>query len=521
MMPLRRRAAVGVAVLIVAAAFVLAPWLPDGIDLYPHLLWCQESLRCFASGQLPLWLPELNAGFGSPGIRLYSPLSPVLGGGCAWLLGTADRGLRAGAAISIIACALLVRARRGRGWKQEMLLVYASPVVVNSVLGRGSWAEFAGVPVAWWLLESAVDGTARPWRHGPALALLWLVHAPTFLMVSIIIGVSAVAGRSWRIAAAWLGSGAVAAGLTAWHWAPLVNEMALVGSRNSLVGGIFDAASNVLGSPTAHRIDVTIWLGWCALGLLVAMLVAGWWRSDRRRALLVLFCISLASVVALPLWRLATPLDFLQFPWRWLMPASLLAVGGLAPRLATARGRIALVIIVLPLVLLSASFVRDPALSASLSWEESGRRIQRAIGGNPLLVDVAEHRPPSWTRLAENIARFRQGLFLLDGGGRAVVTKWTPLLRAVEVTSAGPTRLDLRLLEYPYWTTTIDGRPALTDGSRGTIAVAVPAGRHRVEVRWAGNPWSRVGQAVGGITLLLLIAWRRRPFPGQRFKVAR
>ncbi len=35
-------------------------------DLYVHLIWSWEVMRCLASGQLPVWLPDLNAGFGSP-----------------------------------------------------------------------------------------------------------------------------------------------------------------------------------------------------------------------------------------------------------------------------------------------------------------------------------------------------------------------------------------------------------------------------------------------------------------------
>ena len=103
--------AVFAAAVTAAIGAVLAPWLPRAPDLYVHLVWGWEVMRCLAEHQLPLWLPDLNAGFGSPGIRLYSPLGPVLSGGLGIALGDAGRGLRAAAMLAAVGVFWVARRR--------------------------------------------------------------------------------------------------------------------------------------------------------------------------------------------------------------------------------------------------------------------------------------------------------------------------------------------------------------------------------------------------------------------------
>ena len=65
------------ALVAIAAAI---PYFPRGTDLYVHVLWPWQVMKCLHAGSLPVWLPDLNAEFGSPGIGLYSPLSPTMSG---------------------------------------------------------------------------------------------------------------------------------------------------------------------------------------------------------------------------------------------------------------------------------------------------------------------------------------------------------------------------------------------------------------------------------------------------------
>jgi hypothetical protein len=89
-------------------------------------------------------------------------------------------------------------------------------------------------------------------------------------------------------------------------------------------------------------------------------------------------------------------------------------------------------------------------------------------------------------------------------GAAARVTTYEPTRLIVETDATTPTLLVVSELFYPGWEATVDGRPErirLTDYLlRG---VAVPAGRHRVEMRYRATA-ARRGAFVSAFTLLLI-----------------
>ena len=103
-------------------------------------------------------------------------------------------------------------------------------------------------------------------------------------------------------------------------------------------------------------------------------------------------------------------------------------------------------------------------------------------------------------------------------GATASITRYRLNDVTVEVETPGPALLRLADLWYPDWVATVDGRPAeILKADHLLRAVAVPAGRHRVEFRFA-SPAMRQGLMLSGasllVTLLLLGAgWLRRRVP--------
>ena len=88
----------------------------------------------------------------------------------------------------------------------------------------------------------------------------------------------------------------------------------------------------------------------------------------------------------------------------------------------------------------------------------------------------------------------------------------------LEVEAAQPTTLTLHLLYYPRWQAWLDGDPiALRPQSEtGYAQVDVPAGAHRLELRYGGAIAQTIGLIISGVmaaTLIALVAvalWRRR-----------
>jgi hypothetical protein len=503
--------ATAIALLIAAAVVALAgvPYLPANPDLYLHLLWTQQVMRNLAQGAAPFWAPDLNAGFGSPGIRLHSPLGPVLEGSMGLLCGTAERGIRVALGISVIALVwLLWRRDRQQWWKQTALLLVLPPVA-NSLLGRSAFPELLALPLTYWLLETTLAGRISTVREGALLATLWLLHAPSTVMVVLLVAAVVLIRRKRDEIVRALAALALAAGVTAWHWLPLASEMREVGSARALTEGLYSAANSYLGSPTAYNLEKSIWLGWCAVAILAAVLVGGWHRREPARAVLIAGAVALASPLAAWLWRLPTPLVLLQFPFRFLFPASVLTVTLARQSWDTWRGRLAVLVLLVPMMLFKwPALAPDCGLRRTMAWQEVGSRIQTSIGGNPLVVDAPQHRPPSWSELAGNLRAFGSQLALVEPAGRFEVTRWQPLSRRIVVELPSPARVSLRLLDYPFWRVEVDDALVVNAGRPGVIGALVPAGRHEVTVAWAGNPWSQVGVAVAAATLIAL-CWLR------------
>jgi hypothetical protein len=135
-----------------------------------------------------------------------------------------------------------------------------------------------------------------------------------------------------------------------------------------------------------------------------------------------------------------------------------------------------------------------------------GNALERAIGSNPLLVDIAQNRPPWFADLGEQLPALGDRLADAEPMSTTVrVDRWRPLQRELTVAGAMPSTVTVRLLDYPWWRIEVDGKPATARREHGLIRVTVPAGRHAIKIWWEGNPWSRVGMALALLGLGLLL----------------
>jgi hypothetical protein len=515
---------------VLVAVAVAVPYFPRGTDLYVHVLWPWQVMRCLQAGSLPVWLPDLNAAFGSPGIGLYSPLGPSVCGALGLILGTGGRGVRAALALAALAVMLVAPGRTRRSRLTKASFVLLSPAMLTEFFGRFPVSQLLGVPLAWLLLEHAAERRWR-WDHdGVLFALLWLVHAPTAMMVALISGIavfasqpgtkanseghSAAGFRGLPPGALQLGvSGLVAVGLSAWHWWPLLSSAANFPLRSALTGGEHHPLRNLIGVSGPHLPDINIAMGWAAVGLLAALGVSGAWKTNRGR--LAVVAIVLASLLSAPLWRLIVPLAWLQFPWRWMLPATLLATTAILDQ-APKRGRLvlglSLAAMVLPLAGLPAlRLVPDPALTVATDPVVAGERVMEAFSGNPLLIDVMEHRPLWWNDLGETMVLLGpHRVAMVPEGGAPRVVSWRPLERRVEVENPHPATLILRLLADPHWMVTVNQRPATPDRWGAALAVRLPPGRSEIDVQWAPDPRAIVGVMAAVFTLTVIVLYRRR-----------
>ena len=137
--------------------------------------------------------------------------------------------------------------------------------------------------------------------------------------------------------------------------------------------------------------------------------------------------------------------------------------------------------------------------AASVDGEEALRRISGAGDRefDPRRTALLEVAPPEMPALA--------GGELAPESTEARITLYEPNRLVVETRAAQPSALVVAEIFYPGWEATIDGTPARIHLTNFIMrGVAVPAGAHRVEMRYTA-PAARNGAIISALTLLLLI----------------
>ena len=358
---------------------------------------------------------------------------------------------------------------------------------------------------------------------------------------------------------AWLriiGSGTLAMGLSALFWLPALVEKQYIILDQVIGGGDFDFHRHFLAlgellrpSPIidqgalnpamAYNLGVVQWvlaaLGWLvvcfspqrslkeeikkqnsALSALSVVKMSVFMGT----AALVLSVLTLE--VSIPVWESLPPLRYVQFPWRflglaalplaWLAGAGVAAVGDRRQTWA-ASGALALLLIgALPALYpppwtpLQADFSPYEMITQlELEGVALGTTANREY--TPVWVEVAPHESGQVLSSYESggpVDRFeRQSL--PEGASVSLVSS-DATGDTFEIDSPQPFRATIRRFYFPGWQARLDGQPAEITPSdpHGFISLPLPAGEHRLELRFGSTPPRAVGTVLSLLSLLAL-----------------
>lgn len=558
---------------VALAAALVAAWLPlaapapiAGHSALSDLVRAEAIHAAVAGGDLwPTWLPDLYDRHGSPLPSFYAPGAYALVEVLRQLVGDSVRALALAWcllwALGALGAATAARAAFGRGAGVPAAAAFAlAPYLLADVYLRTGIAEFA----AFCLLPWTLAALARPERWAAAggalaLAAVVLAHNITGLVAVPALALVALAGPA---ADRRRGLAMVVGGLalSAFFWLPALVEKSWLWAAESLTGGYFDFARhfvapwNLLPGRTAVRLAVgphaevgvrvgeLLWAGLLAAALLRARLVG----AERRRATLcalgALAALVLASSLSAPLWRWLPLLAYVQFPFRFLLFATVfaaplvglgvtraperwrpwLAAGTVAVALAIARPALD----VRYLLLDRATLAPVPVPAAELGRAAA----DPALGGVRELVTLTAIRTSHWSSTAgqeflpRTVTELPAGeeaaaAEALGGGVEVLASSWGyPEVRAeVRVREAG--ELALAQFWFPGWRVEVDGRERAcrAEPGRGRIVVDVAPGERQVMARFASTPVRRVadGASLAAAALGALLASRRKDRPAR------
>jgi hypothetical protein len=372
------------------------------------------------------------------------------------------------------------------------------------------------------------------WRQVPALALvfaaIWLCDVPAAVMatyaLAVMIAASCALQRSWRPAARGAAAMAGGFGLAAFYILPAAWERRWVQIAQVTADNLQPARNFLFTRASDPAFVAFNWKVSTAVAGIAVVTVAGATLArrgtrERREISWVLGALAVVSLfLMLPssavLWRLLPELQFVQFPWRWggILAVAFAFFTGAALNSAPKRTTwIVGVALAAAIGCSAALMIRDgwwdaddvPEISQAI---QSGRGYEGTDEYQPIGSDRSElpGNPEDTGRPAGVSANPASLLAFADhpASGEAArarpefrIVRWTAEQKDFTVSASAPAVAALRLLAYPAWQVRLDGRLSQFDSQpkTGQMLVAVPAGEHRVEIRFV-RTWDR---ELGGI----------------------
>jgi hypothetical protein len=495
---------------------VLFWWLPPrGDDAYYHAAGAVEQLRAWDEGAvLPRHHRGWNGGTGSFAPTIYSPIPLAVQGGLARLVGDGQRAVGLSLAFALLAAAAVLAATSRQS---TAVVLVGTPYFLAVVLTRATTTEAWALAGAALVLARGLPPGVGSRGGGPALAAGVALVAGS--QVGMLLQLAWLLGAAWI--AAWIvalrcGAGTpherppdgvqtlswAAAGLLAASvlWLPALRDRHNL-ALGELVAGPLDWRLNFLPATPVLGLPLTVVA--IVLGT-VALVVAAGGEGRGRWPMLaaVLTALALNLEASAPLWAVAG-MGFLQFPWRFLGPATIVMVLAL-PSLSGSWRWLAAALLVLPSALVPLRLDLEGAgtFPARATPAELAQLVHQRWGLAPVLPSARGFYAPGFDRLASLREMQGQPVAIREESRSVAGGRW-------QVSAAGPSEVLLPIQWWPEWRVTVDGEARPFSNRSGLVAVACPAGESTVRASLGPSSSRRLGGWLSGVGALLLAAlWR-------------
>ena len=500
---------------------------PSGHDVEFHLYSWLEVLAQWKHGVwLPRWAMMAHFGYGEPRFIFYPPaswtLGAVLGAIVPWRFASP---VYIWLMLVLAGASMFVLVRR---WLPRRDAIFAAvlyavnPYHLVIVYWRSAFAELLAsclIPLLLLLVLKAVGGERRVVIPlSLLLAAAWLTNAPAAVMIhyslALLILLLAWQQRSPRLLL--IGGCAVVLGacLAAFYLVPAVYEQKWVNIAEAISAGSRPQDNFLFIHTTDPDHDAfNRIISWVALLEIAGTLTAAWaarnWRETRPEVWNALVIWGAAcSVVMFPvtavLWKYLPKLEFMQFPWRWLLCLSMIFAIFVTVGLRRWWMRAFVCAVVVLVIVLAWVRIQDPWWDNRSDLKEMRDNMIDQIG----YEGTDEYTPVGADPTATDKNAWK---VKVDGSAHAAihVYKWDAESKYFTVEMSAPDQIALKLFSYPAWTAEVNGQVVQTGEreSTGQILVPVEAGMNRVQVKFA-RTWDRkLGGWISIMTLLGISSW--------------
>ncbi len=506
--------------------------VPYGVDLPHHYRLAQGFFESIKGGDFyPSWLSSTNGGYGDPSVRFYPPaLYYILS---FFRLLTGDWYLATLAALSLLTVSgclgmyLWASALTARSYAVMAALMYMlSPFHANEMYQAGMYAQYAAacaLPFVFAFTERII--AHRRWRDagglGISYGMLILFHPPLALLGSVALGIyacSRLAQSFSRRALYQLIAGSVSGlAISCCYWLPMLLELKWKSPSGSGQDKWFDYQNNFIFHPSLNPMgDYWIPIITTATFLMAMPAVVLFFRRKRLAlapALGALLTFLMATSLSKPIWDAVPALQETQFPWRWLTVTSaclsILVAISLPEVVQMWRTRLRpLSLVLLGVTAIALSFtvlqvIRGATFLNHSAFDQRVASLQGSETNKDFLPVWVSGRPRTMDQPVE------------ISGREVHVTEWSMKQKEFQIEAGAPTEARLRLLYYPYWKATAEGKQLTTrPASDGALLVSVPQTATQVKVNFVEPASSYVAGALsilGLMAVIVLLADRFSP----------
>ena len=506
---------------------------PSGHDVEFHLYSWLEVLTQWKHGILyPRWAALAHFAYGEPRFVFYPPASWTLGGLISaifpWTLASP---IFVWIVLTLAGTSMFFLARRWFDCRDATIaaMLYAvNPYHIVIVYWRSAFAELLAsclVPLLGLLVLKLAEGERNVLAPlGFLLAAGWLTNAPAAVMIHyslvLLVLFFAWTRKSPRLLLTAAGALVLGACLAAFYLLPAIYEQHWIEIANAVSAGSRPADNFLFIHTTDPDHDafnrIISWIAALEIMVIFAAAVTGKiWRQSRSELWKALAVWAVAgSLLMLPissaLWNVLPKLQFMQFPWRWLLCLSLIFTLFVTIGFRHWWIRCAVWLLCVIVIALAWRSVQAPWWDTAADLREMQDNVITGVGYEGTDEYTPVGADPSVTdKNARKVTVVGPAHAAID------VLRWEPESKTFTAQMSAPDRVALRLFEYPAWRVEVNGRVVKTSLREGTgqILVPVSAGMNLVELRFV-RTWDRIaGSGISLLTAAGMISWgvwRRR-----------
>jgi 6-pyruvoyl-tetrahydropterin synthase related domain len=504
---------------IAAAAFAVeVPFFfrgtPSGHDVEFHLYSWLEVLSQWKHGVIcPRWAALAHYAYGEPRFLFYPPASWTLGAALSaifpWPLVAS---IYIWLALVAAGVSMFLLARQWIDCRDATFaaVLYAiNPYHLVVIYWRSAFAELLASSLLPLLLLLLLRSDEKGRRMTVFLALLlasaWLINPPAAVMIHYSLLLLAVViawqRRSPRVLLAGTFAVLLGAALAAFYLLPAVYEQKWVNIAAAVAAGSRPVDNFLfIHTPDPDHDTFNLIVSWIAVAEITLTIGAAWaarsWRIRNRTLWYSLvawaaFCSLLMLPVTRLVWTILPKLQFMQFPWRWLLclgiPFTFLIVLGL--RRLTAR--VAIYLAMLCVLIFVGNHFQPPW------WDNAAelRKMQDNTTTGAGYEGSDEYAPVDADPSAVDKGARR---VTVEGPAHAAihVFEWDPEFKLFTAEMSARDNVVLHLFNYPAWQVEVNGRQvqAATRDDTGQMLVPVGAGANRVQITFI-RTWDRTAGA--------------------------